>query len=234
LDYAVAESIGGLIVISDLDCARLCAQIYQPDAAKLFDVFDAGEDDGVCWGIKRTDTEDVIVFRGSKTIPDWIKDLIALATPFSHHVFGPVHPGFLLGMDKALSDIQPLLRSLPRVCSGHSLGAGRGTLCTALLKTVGLQVARRVNFGEPKPGFSRLADFIADTPAASYRTGNVDGNLASHDLVTDVPFSFPPEEYIHPNPLIHLEAKPLTNDWGPFSYHHIGLYVTAMEAGELK
>ena len=64
-------------------------------------------------------------------------------------------------------------------------------------------------------------------PAASYRNGDAE----HHDLVTDVPATFPPEEYVHPCPLTMVTAIPgpeITQTYGVFSWHHAGLYAEAL------
>lgn len=220
-------------MITDLLCAELCAEIYGDSMRPLpaarvvaWEHLDEGEDDGVCWGLMRTQDQDVIVLRGSATTEDWIRDLLALASPFTHHLLGPVHPGFLLGMEHAWTEMKRLLRNgVPTVITGHSLGAGRASILCGLMLLEGLVPARRVCFGSPKPGFDQLAELIRKVPSASYRNGS-DWH---HDLVTDVPFSFPPEEYTHPESLTFVAAAPEPGDpLGPFAYHHVELYVKAL------
>jgi Lipase (class 3) len=219
-------------MITDAYCAELCAAIYRIGKPNFpdFPVSDPGDDDGVCWAIERTADGDIIVLRGSSTFEDWLRDLVALASPFSHHALGPVHPGFLLGMEHAWSEIKGRLSSAaPPVVTGHSLGAARASILCGLMALDGRPPKRRVCFGEPKPGFSRLASILVPIPGASYRCGSdrADDRI-SHDLVTDVPISFPPEEYVHPTPLVHVPAVAVDYSWGMFSYHHIELYVKAL------
>lgn len=213
-----------MINIIDQKCAHLCSAIYHPTLEPtLWAKYDGGLDDGVCWGLVRDQDFDYVVFRGSDSFPDWMKDLTALANPFTHHFMGPVHPGFLLGLTHVWEEVKPLLQK-PTILTGHSLGAGRaGPFCGLMIRD-GVPPARRVCFGEPKPGFKMLADFIAPVPAASYRNGDEH----HHDLVTDVPFSFPPEEYVHPIALTHVSAPPVDMAWGIFAYHHMPLYEQAL------
>jgi len=211
-------------MISDTQCAILCEAIYEDN--RDFAVFDAGEDDGICWAIERSSDGDVIVLRGSHTVADWIRDLIALASPFTHHALGPVHPGFLLGMEHAWSEIKPQLMDFPPVVTGHSLGAARASILCGLMLLDGIKPARRVCFGSPKPGFSPLARIIASVPAASYRNGDT----AHHDIVTGLPFSFPPEEYVHPEQLTFVAGAPLPGDpLGIFAFHRMAYYKAALQ-----
>lgn len=215
-------------MISDLRAAELCLAVYGADAVtdKEFDVFDEGLDDGVCWAIARAPDCDIIVLRGSVTAEDWVCDI--LARPFSDRRMGPVHSGFLLGLDHAWSDISRLLRGdVPVIIAGHSLGAARAALLTAIMMDAGRTPARRVAFGEPMPGFPQLADFIRPVPARSY----CNSNGAAHDVVTDLPFNIPALrlDYVHPVPRTFVTAAPAIDDSsGMFVLHHMPLYVDAV------
>jgi hypothetical protein len=209
---------------SDAAIVALCAEIYQPTAPTgVFDHYDAGTDNGVVWAIKRFNGFDVVVFRGSITLQDWLRDLSALAIPSR---IGHVHAGFYAGMEHVWAELKPML-SQPAIITGHSLGAARADVLTALMTVDGAPPAARVVFGEPKPGLLDFADLITGIPGRSYRNGD----STHHDLVTDVPFSFPPEEYVHPTPIIPITAEPPANDrWGAFSFHHVELYQAALAA----
>jgi hypothetical protein len=137
---------------------------------------------------------------------------------------GHVHDGFHIGMERVWAELRPQLRQ-PAIITGHSLGAGRAAILTGLMVKDGVPPISRVVFGEPKPGFADLAELIAAVPGRSYRNG--DG--VHHDLITDVPFSFPPVEYAHPTPIIPVCAPPPADDrWGAFCWHHIELYEAAL------
>jgi hypothetical protein len=216
---------------TDLDIVALCDGIYAypGDAPVAWDQFDTGQhgdnDDGICWALKHLDGYDVLVFRGSTTMQDWIRDFRALAIPTR---IGMVHAGFFSGMEHAWRDIRPLLKQ-PTIVTGHSLGAGRAAIMTGLMKADGMPPVARVVFGEPKPGLQSFAQFIADVPGRSYRNGD----YAHHDLITDVPFSFPPLQYMHPTPVIEVTALPDLPEyqqWGVFAWHNIKLYVAALAA----
>ncbi len=214
------------MIPSDAIIAGLCGLIYQPTAiVKGFDHFDAGGDDGVTWAFKHLDGCDLIVFRGSVTLPDWIADFRAAAVPTR---IGHVHAGFYGGMETVLHDVRPML-SQPFIIAGHSLGAARADILTGMMVTDGVPPIARVVFGEPKPGLLDFSERIKDVPGRSYRNG--DGT--HHDLVTDVPFSFPPLQYMHPTPIIPVNCPPRADhfsDWGAFAWHHIELYETALAA----
>ncbi|SIO38681.1 Lipase (class 3) [Bradyrhizobium erythrophlei] len=94
-------------------------------------------------------------------------------------------------------DLRPLTGQ-PVIVTGHSLGAARAAVMCGLMVADGAAPAARVVFGEPKPGLMDFAERIKDVPARSYRNGDA----LHHDLVTDVPFSFPPLQYVHPTPIV--------------------------------
>ena len=203
--------------------ASYCGMIYKPTALIDFDHFDAGEDDGVCWAIKKLPGFDLVIFRGSVTALDWMRDLRALATRTR---VGHVHIGFWAGMEHVWGDLRPLLTQ-PAIVAGHSLGAARAAVLTALMVTDAAPPVARVVFGEPKPGMLDLARLVAAVPGRSYRNGDE----LHHDLITDVPFSLPPLQYMHPTPIIPVFCQPHEDEFvqnGIFAWHHIELYETAL------
>lgn len=209
---------------TDAELAGFCGAIYQPSAPLAgFDHYDAGMDDGVCWGLKKLIGCDVLIFRGSLTLTDWLDDFRALAVPSR---IGHVHRGFYAGMERVAIEAKPML-SQPVIVTGHSLGAARAAIMTAIMVVDGLAPIARVVFGEPKPGLMDLAAIVGKIPARSYRNGDA----LHHDLVTDVPFSFPPLQYVHPTPIVPVCCRPRGDEFeamGVFAWHHIELYETAL------
>jgi hypothetical protein len=131
-------------------------------------------------------------------------------------------------MDATWAEIKATTTGPYRVI-GHSLGAGRAAILCGLMIADGAMPVERVVWGEPLSGFDRLAKLIAPIPARSYRNG--DGRLL-HDRVTDVPFSFPPEEFVRASTLIDVCAPPdgpIIARLGVFSWHHMALYLEAMK-----
>lgn len=212
----------------DLEIVSLCAGIYQyqGDVQVVWDHFDDGTDDEVCWALKHFDDHDAIIFRGSSDLQDWIIDFRAYPVITS---FGTVHDGFHVGLDKVWQEIKPMLRN-PVVLGGHSLGAGRVSPMAAIMKKDGVAPIARYTFGEPKPGFQDLADYIVSVPGKNYRNG--DGK-EHHDLITDLPFTITNLglDYVHPLPMTDVVADPtitMIAAWGLFSFHHIWLYRQAL------
>jgi hypothetical protein len=221
-------------MITHVQIAELLVTLYAADAeTHPFDFFEPGNgDSGICWALTKSADEYVFLLRGSKTLEDWFRDLIALTTPFEHNDFGPVHPGFLLGMDAAVDEMLGMWdHKTPITIAGHSLGAGRAALAVAILLCHGVPAGlmRRVVFGEPKPGLCQLAEFIAAVPGTSYRNGT----NYHHDYITDVPPTiYPLEAYLHPNPLTMVEAPPdsiTAKLLDVFGFHHMPLYLAGVK-----
>jgi hypothetical protein len=219
------------MMIRDADVAALCRGIYAypGDVPISWDHYDDGTGDGICWGVKRLDSiVDVVVFRGSRTLRDWILDFDTVADPFSHDAIGPVHPGFLLGIEQVVKEFTPMFAGACEVViTGHSLGAGRAAIMAGLMLETGWTPAAVVTFGQPKPGFAKLATIISRAPARWYCNGDANG----HDLVTDVPLSFPPEEYVHSGAAMRVSKTPTPTGFaqdGMFAYHDMRLYHEAM------
>ena len=216
-------------MITDRRAAELCAALYQLPLSGPgpFDVVDNGDDGGVCRALAREGDTDVIVLRGSVTGLDWLRDVFAL--PYTSRRMGPVHHGFYLGMQNVWDDMKILLRpDAPVVITGHSLGAARAAILTGMMVEAGRPPAARIVFGEPKPGYAQLADFIKSVPARSYRAGD---GAANHDIVTDQALPIPGLHYVHPTPLTLLQCIPDPNDQsGPFVFHHMNLYLAGVSA----
>lgn len=218
---------------SDALIASLCQEIYSPTALiGEWDHFDLGADDGVCWALKKQDGFDIVVFRGSITPQDWLRDVYVLPfgafAPLQTRV-GHVHAGFYLGMENVWSELRPLL-SQPVIVAGHSLGGARACILTALMVADGTMPARRVTFGEPKTGLLDFVQFVKDVPAAAYRNGDE----LHHDQVTDVPPSIAQFQFGHPTACVPVCCKPVglpeIAEVEFFFFHHIPLYVAAVAA----
>lgn len=201
--------------------SSLCRGIYAyPGEAPV--EWDHFEDDVVCWGIKQVNGVCYVVFRGSCTPLDWVLDAVTWIDPLRHAALGRVHPGFNFAIEAVWQNVKSIIGlSTPLVVTGHSLGAARADILTAYANLDGRSPIARIVFGEPKPGFRDFADIVNRSPGIAYCNGDNNG----HDLVTDVPFDFPPEEYERPLPLVRVSISPPPADkWGMFRYHHMRLY----------
>ena len=85
-----------ITVITDRDIAELCANIYTAQSPGEWEQLELPPD-GIAFGIKDLGPATALIFRGTKTLPDWLRDLEAFADPDEHADLGPVHPGFFEG-----------------------------------------------------------------------------------------------------------------------------------------
>ncbi len=218
--------------MTDYDLAFLQQGIYG-QAPVAWDFYSDGmRSDSVVWGaVRDPDGVTTIVLRGSIVLKDWLRDVMAFADPFTHNVLGPVHMGFYQGMDATWAEIRANTKGPYRVI-GHSLGAARAAILVGLMIADGMMpdsdIVERVVWGEPLSGFDHLALLIGCVTTRSYRNG--DGKL--HDVVTDVPYSFPPEEFVRASKIIDVQAPPagpIILRLGAFAFHHMPLYLEAMK-----
>ena len=173
----------------------------------------------VVWGIKRVEDTNVLVFQGTASFEDLLNDFRAF--PALERYIGHVHTGFLDGVEDVIKQVRGQRLSGRLVVTGHSLGAARATIATALLMQARIPVTERVVFGSPKPGFSDFANYVSAVPATSY----INRDNLHEDLITDLPFTLPGLEYHQPTPFTPVTSPPdWTHPWGPFAWHDSTLY----------
>ena len=168
-------------MVTEQDIAQLCLDIYTAQPGQ-WDQLELPAD-GVAFGIKDFPEATALIFRGSVTLQDFLRDAEAIADPLSHGGLGPVHPGFFDGLSELWTRLKPKLTTKPCIVAGHSLGAARASLFTGLMVLDGKAPVRRLCFGEPRPGFPQAGSIIATVRSRSYRNANG----RAHDLVTDAP-----------------------------------------------
>jgi len=212
-------------MLSERDVANLCRDIYPgglpPSAWDLLEV----PDRGVAFGLKDFGNAIAVIFRGSTTFEDFVRDAEAVADPFEHAGLGPVHPGFFAGLPELWARLKPQLNNRKCIVAGHSLGAARASLFTGLMILDNQPPLRLLCFGEPRPGFPKSAQIIATVRGRSY----FNSNGRAHDLVPDVPFTTFIEDYVHPTPLVPVTAPPTDRDvmeYLIFAWHPMRLYAS--------
>lgn len=179
-----------------------------------FDVVGQGHTTGVVWAARRDYGVTLICLRGSFTTEDWARDAAAVANPFTHEVFGPVHAGFHAGLPDTWNLIKANTTG-PYIVAGHSLGAARAAILSAIMKADGQPPVKRVEFAEPKPGWQKLRLYLSGVPSEIYRTVSPSGE---QDHVTEVPIG----PFVASGTVTDLRAVPM--GVGPFCLHHLGLY----------
>jgi len=207
-------------VISAHECAALCAELYDHPVPEAWDrLWSGGE---VICAVRRLAGTCVLIFRGSVTTLDWMRDLQAL--PKWDPEVGFCHGGFLEQIDTALAEAIPALTAgsppLPVTVTGHSLGAARARIAAAKLAARGLNVEQLCTFGSPRPGFANVRRVIEKSGMAhrSFRNG--------HDPVCLVPFPILPVlPFEHTEDWTAFWEHADGDDLRPERDHAIGLYV---------
>lgn len=198
-------------MIPSVYLAMLCKQIYT-EMPTVWDHYWSRDD--VVVARRVVEGDNVIVFRGSATLEDWERDLQGLPTKHKH--LGWCHSGFLEGMDNLVEEILPTL-SGRIIVTGHSLGAARALLFTALATIQKVSIERTVVFGCPRPGSWKLARLLRGcaTKIESYRNRD--------DPVTYVPYLM--GFYAHPIEPTQVEAPRSPRDVPPLSDHRMESYI---------
>lgn len=151
-----------------------------------------------------------VVFPGSRTGTDWMRDLDAIE-PAVHPVLGLAPNGFLMGIDEAYKAIKPLLPAHTHIrIHGHSLGGPRACYLGALLVHDGspADLIDIVAFEPPHAGSESLRNLLRGVDVRLYRNGQ--------DIVTQVPLGF-----MHPCAPIEIHSEPIAGDILPSRFHHI-------------
>ena len=195
-------------MISDLNCADLCREIYNRTTDAFDDVLHV---DGVCGGIKYVGNCTIVAFRGSITAADWIEDVRII--PKYDAQLGFISRGFLDGVREFVAELSPLIKG-HLIVTGHSLGAAHACLTAALIPSAQLTL-----FGCPRVSIGgKLRGLIAasGTWATSYK--NLD------DLVVEVPSRW--LGYRHAVPILHIRSHPQPEL--AIQAHEIGRYCNAL------
>lgn len=166
------------------------------------------------------------MLRGTVTPLDWLRNLSAWVEPIHHDNLGPVHASFYSGMRTVQRELTEIVPSGPLIICGHSLGAARAVILSALLT---------IDHREPIARIWRAAGRVCpartdprpDQAPAQLRTHY--GN--DHDLITDLPFFWPPLfAYEHPTDLTDLAVTPMPDTPWVFRFHVPELYAGATPA----
>ena len=202
--------------------SRLCLDLYNNTGH--FDLFYGRQTDDVYIGVCLPEGEAHIVFRGSTTILDFLRDFrfCMVDSPL-----GPVEQGFYDGIPKVFSTLKPLLEGRLIFLIGHSLGAARSLLFAGEMIRNYYAVSGIFVFGSPRPGGGHLTELLqsAKVPISAFENQN--------DPVVGVPLSLPTLPYQHPyspSQTIKIDQKPKWDDpWGPIAPHHMELYAEGVD-----
>jgi triacylglycerol lipase len=147
-----------------LRCAKACAASYElgpfPSHEPVPIVIQERHTDTQGF-IQRYDNVNLIAFRGSTSLRDWLTDAqfrMTTADRGSENV--RVHRGFWAAIQSVWDDIDKILIKdfdKPIIVTGHSLGGALAILCAWLLRNQGYRVESVYTFGQPRVGNKAFA-----------------------------------------------------------------------------
>ncbi len=156
-----------------------------------------------------------IVFRGSESEQDWMRDFEAL--PVIHPQLGKLERGFAEGTQQTFAW---LVKNGPNnpIFTGHSLGAAHAAIIASLYQANGYLWQELVTFGCPRPGYSELRSILQKSrkPLTAYRNGD--------DIVPTIPKAFLWWAYRS-----YTEWTRIGKGDDEFSDHMIQNYINALE-----
>lgn len=162
--------------------------------------------------IAESDSQIVIVFRGTSTTSDWISDAIARQTDYPYAKEGGlVHQGFLDIYQSARKQIVTAMSKLsPQkqlYLTGHSLGGSLATLCAADLATnTKFRDPSVYTFGSPRVGNTTFAGQFNRKTGPHYRVYNRNDMVPSlPPLVYKSPRTGDLYHYIHVKKAVELD-----------------------------
>jgi triacylglycerol lipase len=132
-----------------------------------------------------------LIFRGTKTVKEWIRNFSIGLNAYLPPTFGKVHDGFLHTYSSIRDDVAASLserKGTTRLfVAGHSLGAAVATLATAdIEKSLELKVEAVYTFGSPRVGDDAFVRaFNKAMENKSFRVTN------TSDIVTSIPLPAP-------------------------------------------
>lgn len=205
-------------MISDADLVDTIAALYAPDGRFQHVETTAG----INWGLSRNYGAMLLVFRGSVTVQDWLRDLESEASRIvpGYPSLGHVPYGFGAGLVAAYEAIKTALdqhdSGTALYIMGHSLGAAHAAEIVGMFELDGVRVEQLVLCGCPKPGMVPLETLLERVSCANYRNGK--------DPVPVLPLPIKPLlEWRDAAPVTMLDEAP-DNPGEPMAWHHIRLY----------
>lgn len=171
--------------------------------------------------VAESDTDTVVVFRGSDDVADVIVDMTIVEVRQTD--MGRVHDGFQKDLDKYWPTIEARIKagSKPLWFTGHSMGGALATLAVANCLTNKIPVAGLETFGCPRVGDIGFADKFNELFDNYYRY------VYGRDIIPYLPPGF--DWWAHPGKKVVL-GKVGWSDMVPnIGDHHIINYVNALK-----
>ena len=143
-----------------LNLALLCQQSYQ--------ITDKDPRYHCIAGVVFMVVQNTIVFRGSATESDWLKDFEAF--PISDSLLGKIERGFSQGMKEVFLWLSKNGPHNP-IITGHSLGGAHAVILAGYYKAMHIPFSELVTFGCPRPGYAELRNLLKGSDMTAYRNG---------------------------------------------------------------
>jgi triacylglycerol lipase len=191
-------------MITDARLAELCAETYDGNPMTF-------ETEGVHFRITVEDNQNVIAFRGSANVMDWLRDFDVLSRDITK--LGALQAGFQLDASQAWARIP----DDNVILTGHSKGGADAQVIAGMLCAAGLPPLKLTTFGAPRicwTSTDAICALLLKVPGSDYRNQSD-------------PVPLLPVDFYHPRDVAQLGdgAEPL--DAGD---HDIALYVAAVGA----
>lgn len=204
-----------MTTVTELDIYHACHGTYE-DGYPFDLVFQGEMNDETYVGIKRFDNIDVVAFRGSSNLLDWMRNFICIpvyATELGYFV----DSGFMIGLHTVWANLNSVIG--PHwICTGHSRGAGQAALFAAMMAAANRPPLALVTLAPPRIGERALRNAFTGFPCRIYDNRG--------DPVPGMPIFFD-----HPYDFITINVPAPVNDpWGPWRDHHSELYGAAIAA----
>ena len=203
------------------DLAGLCAALYgSAGAAPVEWLYRSNPDATAVFGIVRIGPWLIVVYRGSYTGMDWLRDVLVKATdPAGRPSIKRVHSGFYGGTPEAADIVMMFYRKGDKlIIIGHSLGGARAEIGAEQAAALGVVPHLVVVWGQPAP-FKPSTMPAPTYPLVSYR--NVVGDEDPVTYATDI------VGYRHRAAFSDLHALPAQSVYDPLERHHFALYQSA-------
>jgi triacylglycerol lipase len=192
---------GGLSLVAELRCSPVPAASSGPPSRRPGTAFDrelrellrsrTQREKGLPLGfIARAGDEVFVVFRGTMTMGEVLRDLKVRLVPYPYGKAGWVHEGFIATYDlvrKVLIDSLAVLPGKSLYVSGHSLGAAIATLAILdIVSSTPFRTPFLYTFGSPRVGDRAFAaEHNRTMGSRSFRIAN------TADLIVSMPLPVP-------------------------------------------
>lgn len=202
-------------MLNDYAIALLVQDLYDGNRDGMLDgVFKTS---GVNWAYKKYPDCNVIIMKGTSNILDIERDFDFPMQYVSG--IGRVHGGAFNGLQDVMEEAVKLFSPDKHLyVTGHSLGAMRGHIITALFILAGYKNIETVVFGSPLPGDRQLSNVLAPHPNRSYWNYR---DTLNHDFIGNLPAAIDQDPYMHPRERIKINQAPDHPDpWLLLAWHH--------------